>query len=230
MPPPGPEDALRSPPPSHLGGGGTRARGGAGRGGAGPRGAPGGVRTRTGPGLSRLPLPVGLRGPRPSCQHDGARPPSRVDGLRCCGPCESRQALAAGFASAGEPSAGEVSSALPAPEGFTSAPGTAAWSSSLAGAATGAASGFGFGGTDAARNSARGSWIEPRATVSRRHSRFAVQPDMIAILRFSVGIAMTWYDRCRTQAKKPRTLILPRNWATPLYMPRDATAPMFLCL
>src|SRR6478735_3908732 len=209
MPPPGPEDALRSPPPSHLGGGGTRARGGAGRGGAGPRGAPGGVRTRTGPGLSRLPLPVGLRGPRPSCQHDGARPPSRVDGLRCCGPCESRQALAAGF---------------------TSAPGTAAWSSSLAGAATGAASGFGFGGTDAARNSARGSWIEPRATVSRRHSRFAVQPDMIAILRFRVGIAMTWYERCRTQAKKPRTLILPRNWATPLYMPRDATAPMFLCL
>ena len=100
---------------------------------------------------------------------------------------------------------------------------TGLWSSA-------AGSAFGRGGTDAARNSARGSCSEPSGTTSRRHSRFAVQPAMMLSLRFSVGMANTWYVRCMTHARNPRTLIRPMNCATPLYMPSDATAPMFLCL
>ena len=84
-----------------------------------------------------------------------------------------------------------------------------------------------MGGTQrVARQHERGK-LDARQRVALR---VAVHPAAILTFRFTIGIAYTWYVRCRIHASRPRTLYRPSICATPLCMPSEATAPTFACL
>ena len=156
------------------------------------RRAPAGIRTRTVPGLSRLPLPVGLRGLRRHILPAATRrePPADEQGRGLVRSSDVRRGLAPFFALAF--SAGEPDSALRAGSGrvvLAPARRRAAWAART---------------RRGTRRAGRAG--EPSATTSRRSSSEPVQPAMMRILRFTVGMANTWYVRCRTHAEEAADL------------------------